>query len=443
MHSMLTSLRTGAQCAAAFFVLFFICPAAQAQEAALVQGASPPSPPAEEVLAEDDQQEVEAAETEGEKLARALKEGDFNVNFRYRYEVVDQDNFDLNAYASTLRTVLNYRTAAYHGFDLFLEAENVAVLGDDKYNNAGKDGAGNGVTDRPVVADPAGTAMNQAYLRYRGHDTSIGGGRQEIILRDQRYVGAVGWRQNHQSFDSLWLTNNSLNNTTIRYGYIGRANRIFRDQQRMSTHLLDGTIYVSGIGDLSVYGYFLDFDNVDLHKWSTKTFGFELAGSRELDLGPSILYEIEFAGQRDFGNNPNRVDAGYLHLMLGGGYEGFTVKLGYESLGGNEDEGQFSTPLATLHKFNGWADKFLNTPTNGLRDFYVSAGGPGGPISWAVAFHNFGSNVGGIHYGTELDFQATYTASWKQGFGLKGAYYGADEFSTDTFKFWIWTTYAF
>jgi hypothetical protein len=33
----------------------------------------------------------------------------------------------------------------------------------------------------------------------------------------------------------------------------------------------------------------------------------------------------------------------------------------------------FATPLATLHAFNGWADMFLVTPINGLKDLYVKA----------------------------------------------------------------------
>ncbi len=438
-----SSWRRGAIGTTILFSILFVGTLAQAQEPVLAQAIPPSSNATEEDLPGSLQEEAETEETVGEKLVRALKEGDFNVDFRYRYEVVDQDDFDLNAYASTLRTVLNYRTASFRGFDLFLEAENVAVLGPDRYNNAGRDRNDNGVTDRPVVADPAGTEMNQAYLRYRGHDTSIGGGRQEINLRDQRYVGAVGWRQNHQSFDSIWLSNNSLQNTTIRYGFIGRANRVTGDEQRMTTNLLDGTIEVSGIGDISLYGYFLDFDNVNLHSLSTKTFGFELAGDRDLSSGPKVLYEIEFAAQRDFGNNPKRVDASYLHLMLGGGYEGFTAELGYEVLSGNPEDGRFTTPLATLHKFNGWADKFLNTPTSGLRDLYIGARGPAGPLNWAVIYHNFGADSGGAHYGTEIDFQATYTSSWKQGFGFKGAYYSADEFATNTFKSWLWTTYSF
>jgi hypothetical protein len=137
------------------------------------------------------------------------------------------------------------------------------------------------------------------------------------------------------------------------------------------------------------------------------------------------------------------VDASYLNLLLGGGYEGFTAELGYEVLSGNPEDGRFTTPLATLHKFNGWADKFLNTPTTGLRDLYIGARGPAGPLNWAVTYHSFGADSGGAHYGSEIDFQATYTSSWEQGFGFKGAYYSADEFATNTFKSWLWTTYTF
>ena len=34
----------------------------------------------------------------------------------------------------------------------------------------------------------------------------------------------------------------------------------------------------------------------------------------------------------------------------------------------------FQTPLATGFKFQGWADKFLTTPPNGVRDLYAGAG---------------------------------------------------------------------
>ncbi|MFT5806450.1 MAG: hypothetical protein ACI9LG_000713 [Moritella dasanensis] len=41
-------------------------------------------------------------------------------------------------------------------------------------------------------------------------------------------------------------------------------------------------------------------------------------------------------------------------------------------MGSDSGDYGFATPLATLHKFNGWSDQFLNTPTQGLADLYLS-----------------------------------------------------------------------
>ncbi len=53
-----------------------------------------------------------------------------------------------------------------------------------------------------------------------------------------------------------------------------------------------------------------------------------------------------------------------------------TLGVGYELLGSDDGVAAFQTPLATLHKFNGFADQFLVTPAGGLQDiyFYAKAG---------------------------------------------------------------------
>jgi hypothetical protein len=47
------------------------------------------------------------------------------------------------------------------------------------------------------------------------------------------------------------------------------------------------------------------------------------------------------------------------------------VTAGDEVMQGNGTVG-FATPLATIHAFDGWADKFLTTPANGLENRYAS-----------------------------------------------------------------------
>ncbi len=379
--------------------------------------------------------------TEPTTLAEALKKGKVTVALRYRFENVDDENFAKDAHASTLRTTLAYATAPYKGFSLLLEAENVAEIGNDLYNNAGAGDLRNGVFDRPVVADPALTELNQVYLRYVTGDTNLALGRQEINLGDHRFVGNVGWRQHHQSFDAFALTNTSLDRVTFKYGYIDKVHRIFGDGQSMSSHYLNAIFEAGPVGKITLYGYLLDYDRI--LPLSTTTFGAELAGSQEIGNGNRLLYELEYADQTDTSDNPLDIDAGYLFASLGVKLPAVTIKAGWEVLEGNARDGQFRTPLATLHKFNGWADKFLATPTNGLVDLYLALSGKAGKVGWTAVYHDFSADEGGAEYGEEIDLQLTYKTPWQQAFGLKAAFYDADRFSSDTDKIWFWTAYKF
>lgn len=385
----------------------------------------------------------EAGETEG-GVVGAFKTGTVHLDLRYRYEYVDQDGIDKKSHASTLRTVLNYRTGSLRGFDFFIEAENVVELGDDWYRDAGQPPRGNGVTDRPVVADPAGTDINQVYLRYRGYDSDFRLGRQEINIDDQRFVGAVGWRQHHQTFAAVNLQNASINRLSLQYAFINNVYRILGDRQNTAHNLLHATVDAGTAGKLNAYGYLLNYTQEQFYGLSTNTFGIEFLGSQPLGDGGRVHYELDYARQTDAADNPAAITANYAHLMGGAGYQQWvTAKVGWELLGGSESDGQFRTPLATLHKFNGWADKFLNTPTNGLRDLYFAFNGAYDAFAWLIVYHDFRADTGGARYGSELDWQLTYRSDWQQLFAIKGAHYAADEFATDTTKIWIWTGYTF
>ncbi len=380
------------------------------------------------------------ASEEPSSLGEALKKGKPVLSFRYRYEDVTDDAVgDKQARASTLRTVVGYQTLPYKGWSAYLEAENVSVLGDDDYRNVGAGDLSNGVTDRPVVADPALTEINQAFVQWQGSGNKLRLGRQEILLGDHRYVGHVGWRQNHQSFDAFSFSNTANDRVSFFYGFIENANRITGANLEMASHLANVGFKLGAAGKLTLYGYLLDFD--DAVALSTQTLGVEFAGKHKLSGGTSMLYELEFADQSDAGDNPNNVSAGYRFAMLGAAFKKVTVKVGYEVLEGSPGDGRFTTPLATLHKFNGWADKFLNTPATGLEDFYLQLGGKIGKVGWTLFYHDFSADTGGASYGDEIDLQLLYKSSWNQTFGLKGALYSADSHAADTDKWMLFTAY--
>ncbi len=374
----------------------------------------------------------------------SFRKGTFHLGLRYRYEFVGDDAIGKDAHASTLRTVLSYRTAPLRGFDLFIEAENVVEIGDDWYRDAGRPPRGNGVTDRPVVADPAGTDINQVLLRYRGYGTDVQLGRQEINIGDQRFVGAVGWRQHHQTFAGINVVNRSIGRVEVQYVFSNNVYRIFGDKLDTRNNFLRGSIDAGRWGMLNLYGYLLHYTETRFAALSTNSLGLEFSGRQRINDVTAVLYEAEYARQSDAADNPDEVEADYAHLMAGFAFQQWvTTRVGWELLGGSREDGRFTTPLATLHKFNGWADKFLVTPPDGLRDFYVQLNGNVVGIDWTLVFHNFSADSVSATYGSELDWQLTYQSDWNQAFALKGAHYSADTFSTDTSKIWLWTGYTF
>ncbi|MEM7601587.1 MAG: hypothetical protein AAF357_09250, partial [Verrucomicrobiota bacterium] len=80
--------------------------------------------------------------------------------------------------------------------------------------------------------------------------------------------------------------------------------------------------------------------------------------------------------------------------------------VGFEQLGSDNGRG-FATPLATLHKFNGFADQFLNTPAGGLSDAYISMGTKLAGINFVAAYHYFWDDGFDASIGQEIDLVAS------------------------------------
>ncbi|MEM1178334.1 MAG: alginate export family protein [Acidobacteriota bacterium] len=374
----------------------------------------------------------------------AITGGDAKLSLRYRFETVDDDFFDEVAQASTLRTALSYRTAPYKGWSFFIEAEDISPLfDDDDYNNAGAGSLNNGVRGVPVVADPNLTEINQAWIGYQSERFDFTAGRQEINLGDQRFVGAVAWRQNHQSFDGVRLRYKPSSTAHVDYSFVTKVHRIFGDTRDLEGHFLYAPVALAPGHKLTAYGFSLDFD--EAVALSTLTYGLEYNGKVSLSGSSALRFEAEIAQQDDTGDNPFTIDTRYVLASLGVDVGRFGFDLAWEVLG-DRDEGDrpFSTPLATLHKFNGWADKFLGTPSLGLETLYVRFKGKlNDAWRFALVYHDFTSDGGDVDFGTELDGELVYKSPWKQTFALKFAAYEADAFPTDTEKVMLWSSYTF
>ncbi|MFT7169155.1 MAG: hypothetical protein ACI80K_002293 [Paracoccaceae bacterium] len=374
-------------------------------------------------------------------LQEALVSGRTWLDLNYRVEHASQDTLSKDAYASTLRTALGYETATFHGFRGLIEFEDISNLGNDIYNSTT-----NGTIDRPVVADPDSTEVNQVYATYAPNDsTELRLGRQEIAYGNHRFIGTVAWRQNHQSFDAGRVDWTSGDGTTISYAYLDSVRRIFGEDspkgaEKMASHLVDVRRKVEGLGDFAAYGYYLDFDRSE--RVSSLTLGARLAGERDISEDLDLLYTVEYAKQEDAAHNPINIDADYWLAEIGADFGVATVRLGNEHLGGSGNTGdKFSTPLATLHKFNGFADLFLVTPDTGIEDRYLSVSGKIGQVKCAATYHVFQSDAGDINYGKEIDFTALYPLNDRTKIGAKLAHFMADDAYTDTDRAMAWINY--
>ncbi len=379
-----------------------------------------------------------------ESLDVLLDEGKVTLDFRYRYEFVDDGRFDEEANASTLRTRLGFQSGVWRGWDFNMEVNDVRELLANDFNAGG--GTTPDRTEYPVVPDPKGTRLNQAYVNYTGiDDWGFKVGRQRINLDNQRFVGAVGWRQTEQVFDAgtvAWGTEKADFSAT----YVQWVRRIFGQESSAGKHRQDGTVFLNGglampFGRLR--GYYYHIDDEDDSAFSTGTIGARFTGMPAINDDWSIRYQAEYAHQNDVGNNPVNYSADYLHLSAAAVTGIFDFGLGWELLGGDEgDDGYaaFRTPLATLHKFNGWADQFLSTPSNGLSDLYLNFKATPGDFIFDARLHNFKADSGSDEFGTELDFRAGYRFTDRLRGDLFLAVFDADNDVAgfdDVTKFWV------
>jgi hypothetical protein len=379
-----------------------------------------------------------SAEEEADKISEALTKGNTALDVRYRLETVDQDGFDEDAVANTLRVRLNYETLRYQGFFAGVGLEGNIALGAEDYNSTG-----NGKGEFPVIPDPEDAEINEGYLAYTGlGQTTFKLGRQVINLDNQRFVGAVAWRQLEQTFDAFRAGGKFGKRYNWFYSHVNTAIRVFGEHNsnpdlaklRMSTDLANLSIDFE-VGKLVAYGYWMEFKNDP--QSSQKNFGLRFTGKRQVSDGVKLLYSAEYADQSSYKDGDPNVDADYYFGELGAGFKPVTVKLGYEVLGGDGSYG-FQTPLATLHKFNGWADKFvLGTPPDGLRDLYAVVSGTVAKVKLAAVYHDFSADNGSADYGDEWDFLATRSFGKLYSVLLKYATYSADSHATDTDKFWL------
>jgi hypothetical protein len=392
---------------------------------------------------------------EATSFSDAITGGKFSGNFKLRYEYVDQDGKSETANAFTLRSLLGYQTKAFNGFSVTGEVYGVTQLNDD-YNNLDNGVSEPGKGNYPVVADPESYNVHQLFLQWSNKENTVKVGRQGMILDNWRFIGDVRFRQNWQVMDGISFTNKSLAKTQIDLAYFNRVKQITTKLQDANIGIANVKYSITPTTSISGYGYLVDWDRAALAPSSTKTFGVRLDGSQKIDDNWKALYTAEYAKQDDYQSGSPLIDNFYYHIGAGAGYGDWFVRLDQEKLSGNSKGKAFQTPLGTNHLFQGWADVFLTTPNQGIKDTMIIAGGKfmGATIKseyhWIDSDRDFAKVGGGFgdKYGKEFDLGVYYNFTKQVSGSVEYADFTEDDQyaaarKRDIQKLWLTAMYKF
>lgn len=382
---------------------------------------------------------VSGAATEAEAATPSF---DLSGSLRYRYVTIDDGAFAEDGVASTYQLLVKATVDAGNGFGFVLEGRHVDYLGPDDVNDTL-----NGKTQFPVEVDPPATEISEGYVSFTNSGFSSWAGRRKVNWSNRRFVSTLGWRQNEMSYDGAGFEVVANEDITFRYQFAFNVNRPQSEDSPVGNfegqfHFAEAVMSFSANQTLTAYAFNHDFDDVFAQGLSARTYGANWTASTGIGESLTGRAILEYARQSDIGTNPNSFEHDYVRLEAQLQGQNWRVRAGQEILAGDGTTA-FRTPFGLLHAYNGWADRFLATPANGLRDIYVGANFTVpeevafSGTTLALTYHDFASDNGNLTYGTEWDAAITVPVRDDLSVQFKTARYNADGFSSDSDKFWV------
>jgi hypothetical protein len=379
-------------------------------------------------------------------VSDAIMGGKFLFEVRARYEFVDQKRTAVlreNGEAFTARTRLGWETAEWNGLKGLIEFEDVRQIGPEHFqvqvpgattpplNGAAK-------TRYPIINDPDVTELNRLQLTWTPNAAvQATVGRQRILIDDQRFIGNVGWRQDEQTFDAVRI-DAAYGRFKLFYAYVIHVNRILGELRDWDSDSHLAQLTWSPAEQLRVQGfaYALDFGNSAAN--SSLTTGLKASGKAWVGLF-QLAYNATYAHQTDYNGNTADYALDYWGADLAGTFDIWTAKASYESLEGNGTRG-FTTPLATVHAFQGWSDAFVQ-PLGGNKGFVDGLEDLNFSLNvkprwrWTylfnldvvVRYHDFWAERTGAHLGREWNAQIVGTLNPKLSAAIKYADFERDD----------------
>ena len=386
----------------------------------------------------------------------------FKTQIRPRFEYA---NFYLNqtkaasAYTARASMMLSTELFGFKNLEANLSLNSVSSFGSKKYSPLNK--------NYDTINDTNGVRFSNALFAYNFYETYLKVGIEELNINNERFIGSDDFRQTPQSFNLIGIDSHLNEDIEFQLYYIYAIQGVdIQDKIRYGYNIVTNLdMQIASMINLQGYIYMLG----SYHN----TYGLSLSGEVKGD-NSYLKYRFESAYQGDatLNNSPNIVkipgiqgkptaSSFYYNALLDIKLDGTLFAFSYESLGSSQNSNPaFYTPLASLHKFNGDADLFLNTPDVGLQDIKLKLGYDTSNLGKLYMDAHYFSSTKEVllgdkttqYLGSELDFHYMFKNEYIKGFefDISSAYFfGGDidtptqEFTKDVFKVFVMADYIF
>lgn len=390
-----------------------------------------------------------------QSLLDAIKMGDSLSSIRFRYEGANEDGLKEGANALTARVLLGWQTASYNGLRAGIQLGHVESFVDD-YNDF-KDGkTSSAKAGYPKVIDPQSTEINQLYVDWLTF-ASIRMGRQSYKLDNSRFIGNLEFRQNMQVFDGVSAQKNFFDEQLqTNVAYFSGARQPTTHYEDLDVRLLNLKYSINKTHKLTLYGYWLDFNN-DVSK-SSQTLGFLFQGEKPFFDDLVLTYQAEAATQDEKSNSLPGTPS-YYRYSAGVKDNSWSIRYEHENLGATSQLTAFQAPLGMYRLFQGWSDRFTSTPKYGIDEDRIVGTATWKDIQFEVQYHLLGSDQAFVStegnqektYGHEFDVGVKYIAkSYDVGMQYanfvetnKVAAIAENGRKPDLSRLWLWVTAPF
>jgi len=380
-------------------------------------------------------------------IADSIAHGRLALELRPRYNRIQESNYPETTDGGTMRTVIGWTTAPYHGLRVRLEGINASHPGPARFND---DPAAFATSPYPLLPDPRYTGVNQAYADYSAEGLHARLGRQVVRLENQRWVSDNDFRQIPQVFDGIALACDGFERMRVGASYFDRVRTTSGTSSKLRLTLLDAAWNPTPEHAISAYavlhdqpqnGAFTGFaDN------SYRVLGVKAEGSAwRFANGVEVPYVADVARQDAYAGGDSRIDARYWRLGAGLASRDWTVRADREVKGSNAGVYGVQMPLTDFYAYNGWTLNFFFTPPQGLRDDWLTLRWTAGPLTFYGEAHRFHSDAGSLDFGREQDLGLTWEILGGLNARLQHARYdpGSGLADASIRKTWLTVTYTY